>query len=189
MFDGVLAPTDSGYAPYTRNLDTFTNYVQRPLQSYWDALSPMQRQQLQRRGYGSFQNMWNDVTGNGDPTNQAFAVTGRARYLTRSNPKLDDKTAYDVSEFVVYSGLPPYSGSFDYAGMEHPELARNGGRTVYITYFHPTGPIGQRVLPWTSPGPLPGHHDATFENFAAPDSPRFGAVQRLGQACAPDRAV
>jgi hypothetical protein len=40
---------------------------------------------------------------------------------------------------VAVTGLPPASGSVNYAGIEHPELAKNGGRTVYVSYFNSTG--------------------------------------------------
>jgi len=37
----------------------------------------------------------------------AYANTCGSRYLTRDNPKFDAKTAYNVSPFVIYSGLTP----------------------------------------------------------------------------------
>lgn len=107
MFDGVLTPTDSAYEPYTGDLARFTAFIQPALMSYWSGLAPAQRAQLNARGYTAFDNMWNDVTGNGDPGNEAFAATERARYLSRSNPKLDEKTATNVKPFIVYSGLLP----------------------------------------------------------------------------------
>ena len=33
----------------------------------------------------------------------------------------------------------PTEGAFNYAAFEHPELAREDGRVVTITYFHPLG--------------------------------------------------
>ncbi|GHO47803.1 DUF4185 domain-containing protein [Ktedonospora formicarum] len=39
------------------------------------------------------------------------------------------------SPVVAFAGLPPYQGGTDYAGIEHPELAKNGGRTIYISYY------------------------------------------------------
>jgi len=41
------------------------------------------------------------------PANMAYAIACGSRYLTRDNPKLDEKTAYNVSPFVVLSGLLP----------------------------------------------------------------------------------
>jgi hypothetical protein len=39
----------------------------------------------------------------------------------------------------LYTGLPPAMGSVDYAGQEHPELAKNHGKTIYVSYYRPTG--------------------------------------------------
>ncbi len=115
MFDGVLTPTDFAYAPFTKDISTFTSFIQPALKRHWDGLNPAQRVQLDRRGYTSFDAMWNDVTGytatppppHIDPTNTAFAPTAIARYLSRSNPKLVPDVAYNVSPFVVYAGLLP----------------------------------------------------------------------------------
>ena len=117
MFNGVLTPTDSAYARYTRDIATFTAYIQPPLRRYWNVLNSAQRIQLNARGYTSFDVMWNDVTGytttppppHIDPTNMAFAQTAIARYLTRSNPKLSPEVTYNCSPFMVYSGLLPTS--------------------------------------------------------------------------------
>ena len=113
MFDGALTPTDKAFEPYTGNLALFTSFLKPALSRYWDSLSAAQQTQLKIRGYTAFDLLWNDVTGL-DPTakagiagNQAFALTCCARYLSKSNPRLDDKTAYNVSPFVVLSGLLP----------------------------------------------------------------------------------
>jgi tyrosinase len=107
MFDGVLTPQHRGFEPYTSNLAVFTSFIQPALTSYWNSLNAAQRAQLNTRGYANFKSLWNDVTGNGVSGNMAYANTCGSRYLTRDNPKLDEKTAYDVSPFVVYSGLLP----------------------------------------------------------------------------------
>ena len=113
MFNGVLTPTDKAFEPYTGNLAVFTSFIQPALTSYWSTLSPAQLAQLTARGYTSIDKLWNDVTGldpqsgNGISGNMAYANPCGARYLSRNNPKLDDKTAYNVSPFVVYSGLLP----------------------------------------------------------------------------------
>ncbi|ALN91041.1 tyrosinase family protein [Lysobacter gummosus] len=113
MFDGVLTPTDSAYAPYTGNLFKFTEFVKPAMLKYWNSLSSAQRAQLQTRGYPTFDDVWNDVTGYsvahkaGLSGNQSYAITCGARYLSRSNPKLDAKTTYDVSPHIVSSGLMP----------------------------------------------------------------------------------
>ncbi len=117
MFDGVLNPADSEHAKYTRNLAVFTAFIQPTLAKYWGQLSPAQQKQLDARGYTEFQKLWNDVTGFapslnppdgvGVAGNIAYANPCGSRYLTRDNPKLDEKTTYNVSPFIVYSGLLP----------------------------------------------------------------------------------
>ena len=115
MFDGLLTPADKAFEPYTRNLAVFTSFAQPSLTSYWDTLTPAQRTQLNICGYKQFDLLWNDVTGydpnqtnpGGVSGNMAYANTCGSRYLTRDNPKLDAKTAYNVSPFVIYSGLTP----------------------------------------------------------------------------------
>ena len=107
MFDYVLTPTDKAFEPYTRNLDVFTAFIQPAMKTYWNSLNTAQRNQLNIRGYNTFDLMWNDVTGNGDPGNMAFATTANARYLSRQNPKLDPATAQDCSPDVIKAGLKP----------------------------------------------------------------------------------
>ncbi len=115
MFDGVLAPTDKGYEPFTGNLAKFTAFIKTPLTNYWNSLSAAQHAQLNTRGYTAFDKLWNDVTGyDPDPAvaagisgNMAFAITCGSRYLSRDNPKFDTQTAYDCSPFVIYAGLLP----------------------------------------------------------------------------------
>jgi tyrosinase len=113
MFDGVLTPTDKAYQPFTDNLAVFTSFIKPALTNYWNTLSPAQLAQLSVRGYKSIDDLWNDVTGfspsvgAGISGNEAFATTCASRYLSRDNPKLDPKTAYDVSPFVILAGLLP----------------------------------------------------------------------------------
>ena len=115
MFNGVLTPTDSAYTRFTKDIGTFTSFIQPSLKRYWAGLNSAQRVQLNARGYTSFDAMWNDVTGytttppppHVDPTNMAFAQTPIARYLTRQNPKLSPQVTYNVSPFMVYAGLLP----------------------------------------------------------------------------------
>ena len=113
MFDGVLTPIGRAFEPYTGNLALFTSFLKPALTSYWDTLTPRQHAQLGVRGYKAFDDVWNDVTGYstsaqaGISGNEAFAITCGARYLSRDNPKLDAKTAYDVSSFMIFAGLLP----------------------------------------------------------------------------------
>lgn len=113
MFDGVLSPTDSAYAPYTRNLAVFTRFMRPALQRYWESLDAGQRGQLKLRGYLTADDVWNDVTGysatekTGISGNAAYAITCGARYLWRENPGLDDKTRSAVSPDTIHAGLSP----------------------------------------------------------------------------------
>ena len=115
MFDGVLTPSDMAFDRYTTNLAVFTSFVRPALTTYWNGLNSDQRAQLKTRGYTDIDSVWNDVTGydphqaspHGVSGNMAYSNPCGSRYLTRSNPKLDEKTAYNVSPFVVYSGLLP----------------------------------------------------------------------------------
>jgi len=113
MFDGPLTPTDKAFQTYTGNLAVFTSFIKPALTDYWSKLSPAQLGQLSIRGYKSIDDVWNDVTGfsatanAGISGNEAYATSCAARYLSRDNPKLDPKTAYDVSPFVVTAGLLP----------------------------------------------------------------------------------
>ena len=117
MFNGVLTPTDSAFEPFTKDIGTFTSFIQPSLKRYWDGLNHDQLAQLDARGYKSFELMWNEVTGYNpnlkpprvDPENMAFAQTSGARYLTRSNPRLSDDVAYNCSDKMVYPGLLPTS--------------------------------------------------------------------------------
>jgi tyrosinase len=115
MFQDVLTPDDAVFERYTRNLAVFTSFLRPAMTSYWKGLNFDQVAQLTARGYTEFDKLWNDVTGfdatqakpHGVSGNVAYANPCGSRYLTRDNPKLDDKTAYNVSPFVVYSGLLP----------------------------------------------------------------------------------
>lgn len=105
LFDSALTPTDAAFAPYTKTLETFTSYFKPGFEAYWGGLAPAQRQQLAARGYTQLGDAWNDVTGNGEPGNEAFAVTSGARYLSRANPNLDAGATTAVSKNTVLAGL------------------------------------------------------------------------------------
>ena len=115
MFKGALTPTDAAYAPYTRNMKVFTDFIKPSLRRYWDTLSPEQLKQLDSRGYTSLDVAWNDVTGativNKQPAaiagNMAFAITCGARYLSPDNPGLDKSTRTAVSANTIITGLKP----------------------------------------------------------------------------------
>lgn len=107
MFDGVLTPADGAYAVATENIAVFEAMIRPALEQYWSTLSGPQLAQLGLRGYSSIDDVWKDVDGNGVAGNAGFAPTCSSRYLTRRNSKLDAKTAYDVSPFVIGAGLFP----------------------------------------------------------------------------------
>ncbi len=117
MFDGVLTPTANAYLNYTKDLNTFTSFIKDAMTGYWGTLSTGQLAQLKLRGYNTFDDMWNEVTGNGVAENMAFAQTARARHSSKSNPDLDPAVAYNCSPFVVYSGLWPQAFNDANAGL------------------------------------------------------------------------
>lgn len=111
LFDGILTPQGGGFESYTRNLGVFSSRLKPVLNDYWNKLNAAQREQLNIRGYTDFESLWNDVTGyspteeQGISGNMAFANTCGSRYLTRDNPKLDPKTAVNVSARTISSAL------------------------------------------------------------------------------------
>lgn len=183
MFDGALTPVSDAFRPYTRDLGTFTAYIKPAIQAYWNSLSAAQRQQLDLRGYPSFDVLWNGVTGYDPntgkivPGNQAFAATDRARYLSPSNPKLDPKTAAACSARVIVAGLAPtlyYSpnvvGSFTSSKTPSHNTMPGGSTKFSVLEGQPhnlvhnyTGGVG----PW-DPGPY-----GNMTNFLSPVDPVF----------------
>lgn len=122
MFDDFLTPTSAPFAPYTGNLARFTKFMKPALTEYWANLSADQLAQLEKRGYKSIDDVWSDILGytliKCDPPkdppdivpiagNQAFVITGGARYLSRDNPDLDGKTAANVDLRIILGGLSP----------------------------------------------------------------------------------
>jgi tyrosinase len=186
MFDGVLSPTDKAFEPYTGNLAVFTSFIEPALTKYWNSLSAAQHGQLSIRGYKAFDDLWNDVTGfttsipggGGISGNQAYAITCGARYLSRDNPNLDAKTAYNVSPFVVvYSGLLPtdFYNPVNYLSFTSSKTASHnaqpGGATSFSTL---EGLPHNSVHNWiggvgaSDPGPY-----GNMTNFLSPVDPIF----------------
>ena len=54
MFDGDLTPASPAFEPYTGNLARFTAFLKPTLTAHFNSLSPGQRDQLNARGYKSF---------------------------------------------------------------------------------------------------------------------------------------
>ena len=109
LFNGVLNPTDKAFAPYTGNLVIFTDFIKPALQSYWNGLSIAQRQQLDTRGFHSFDEAWKGVLGidnkgNVDVASMAYANTCSARYPTLSNRGLS-QIGKAIEPITVSAGL------------------------------------------------------------------------------------
>lgn len=183
MFDGVLSPAAPAFAAYTRNLGVFTAQLRPALEQYFNGLAPAQRAQLNARGYTDFGKMWNDVTGldpvsgNGITGNVAWANPCGARYLTADNPDLDKKTTYDVSPFIIRSGLRPTQfwspqGALSFSSSRTPSHnTAPGSATVFSVlegfphnkvhnYIGGVGPV--------DPGPY-----GNMTNFLSPVDPVF----------------
>lgn len=183
LCQGVLDPTSAAFAPFTGNLHTFTTFLQPALRRYWNQLSAPQRAQQELRGYGSFEDVWNGVTG-WDPqlqtsiaANLSFAVTCAARYPSLANRELDSRTASSVSAAVVGCGLeaPSYydatvSDSFT-SSRTTSHLSQPDGATQFSVleglphnklhnYIGGVGPI--------DPGPY-----GNMTNFLSPVDPVF----------------
>jgi len=177
MFDGVLTPTDStGYERYTHSLEVFTAFIKPPLETYWATLNTAQRSQLSTRGYNTFNDMWNDVTGNGDPGNMAYATTAKARYLTRTNRHLDADTTYDCSPPVIEGGLAPIDYynptlSLSFTSRKTPSHmtppARGSFSTLEAMPHNNVHNYVGGVGPW-DPGPY-----GNMTNFLSPVDPLF----------------
>jgi tyrosinase len=138
MFNGVLTPLDDAYKPYTETLEIFTSFIKPNLMKYWNSLSSAQKGQLSARGYKTLDDVWNDVTGNGVVGNEAFAVTSGARYLSKTNPKLDSDTTPAVSSNTVIAGLlaPKFTdpiGPLSFTSSKTPSHNTGPGQTTVFS--------------------------------------------------------
>jgi hypothetical protein len=59
------------------------------------------------------------------------------RVLLRTAPRPEGPWSDPVE---AYNGPAPPQGT-NYAAREHPELARDGGRAIVVSYYHPTGSL------------------------------------------------
>lgn len=183
MFDGVLTPTDAAYAPYTRNLNVFTDSVQPAMKAYWDTLSSAQRAQLDARGYSTFDLLWNDVTGYspkqdaGVSGNMAYAITCGARYLSRDNPHLDAKTSIAVDPDTILTGLAPVdfynetaSLSFTSSKTASHVVQPNGSTQFSVLEGQPHNKVHNCIggVGAIDPGPY-----GNMTNFLSPVDPIF----------------
>jgi len=46
---------------------------------------------------------------------------------------------------LIFTGLPGWDDSFDYAGFAHPEFSTGNGQVQYVTYVHNTGLLQQEI--------------------------------------------
>lgn len=183
MFDGVLTPTDGAYSPYTRNLAVFTDFIKPALTTYWGTLSSDQRKQLDARGYGNFDLVWNDVTGYspaqdaGVSGNMAFAITCGARYLSADNPKLDAKTLTAVDRNTIIAGLAPFdfynptaSLSFTSSKTASHVMQPNGATEFSVLEGQPHNKVHNCIggVAAIDPGPY-----GNMTNFLSPVDPIF----------------
>lgn len=70
---------------------------------------------------------------------QAFTVVYSppfsSRVLMRTAPRPEGPWS---DPFELFTGMPPVPGnSFNRQGIQHPELAKNDGRTIFVSYFRP----------------------------------------------------
>lgn len=129
MFEGVLMPTHEEYRKYTKDIDTFTAFIQPDLQKYWDGMNAEQLSDMKNRNYNSFQDMWQDMLGcfKGicDVGNRAFAETEIARYQRITNPGLDDDTKANITSAEIENALAPqvFYSTDSTASFSSPETA------------------------------------------------------------------
>ncbi len=183
MFNGVLTPTDGAYAPYTGNLNVFTSFIKPALTQFWNALSSGQRSQLSLRGYNTIDDLWNDVTGYnaaqqaGVSGNMAYAITCGARYLSKTNPKLDPKTAAAVAPGIIRAGLSPIdfynpqiSSSFASSKTTSHVLQPDGTTQFSVLEGFPHNKVHNCIggVAAVDPGPY-----GNMTNFLSPVDPIF----------------
>src|SRR6516165_5731716 len=178
MFNGVLSPTHDAYEAYTENLAVFTAIIKPTLTQYWENLSSALTGQLNARGYKQFKDVWNDVTGNGVSGNECFAPTCGARYLSRSNPRLDADTSNAVSKFTVTSGLlaPEFYNSINFLSFtsvktpSHNTAPPNSSTAFSVLEGQPHNLVHNCI---GGSGPLDPGPYGNMTNFLSPVDPVF----------------
>jgi len=69
-----------------------------------------------------------------------FGTTNKIVLRTASKPEGEWSAPQ-----VLFMGMQPV-GNSNRAGQEHPELAKNGGKTIYVSYYRPLGLQGELRL-------------------------------------------
>jgi len=183
MFADLLTPRSKSFEAYTSNFAVFTSKFKPALREYWNNLNTDQLTQLKMRGYVSFDDLWNDVTGysnqlqEGVSGNMAYAPTCSSRYLTRDNPSLDEKTKYDVSPFVIRSGLLPkdfYNPSNRLSFTSSKTLSHNTQPSNTTEFSLLEGSPHNKVHNYIGGvGPLDPTPYGSMTNFLSPVDPIF----------------
>ncbi|WGM39065.1 hypothetical protein AMEJIAPC_01978 [Caulobacter sp. NIBR1757] len=183
LFDGPLTPTDAAFAPTTGNLNIFTSKMKPAMKAYWDKLSSAQRSQLIKRGYKTFDLMWNDVTGYspsadaGISGNMAYAITCGSRYLSPDNPNFDAKTLDAVSPRKIAAGLSPLdyynednTKSFTSSKTPSHNTAPSGATKFSVLEGFPHNKVHNCIggVGAVDPGPY-----GSMTNFLSPVDPIF----------------
>ncbi|MDB5470355.1 MAG: tyrosinase [Caulobacter sp.] len=183
LFDGPLTPASAAFAPTTGNLNIFTNKMKPAMKAYWDNLSSAQRSQLIKRGYKTFDLMWNDVTGYspsadaGISGNMAYAITCGSRYLSPDNPGFDAKTLDAVSPAKIAAGLAPVdfynednTRSFTSSKTPSHNTAPSGATKFSVLEGFPHNKVHNCIggVGAVDPGPY-----GSMTNFLSPVDPIF----------------
>jgi hypothetical protein len=101
---------------------------------------------------------WDGAAWSADPTDAVFVLTGPSgglsvswnrylgRYLATYNLALTNRVEIRTAPSPIgpwsapstlFTGIAPPAGMLDYGAYEHPELARDAGRVITVTYYHP----------------------------------------------------
>lgn len=67
-----------------------------------------------------------------------YSVPLEQRLAVRTAPRPEGPWS---ERTVVHDGLPAAGEAWNYAGLGHAELAADGGRTEFLSYYRPTGPL------------------------------------------------
>ncbi|PJR90799.1 tyrosinase [Ochrobactrum sp. 695/2009] len=179
MFEGVLTPTHEEYRKYTKDIDTFTAFIQPDMRKYWNSMNAEQLSDMNNRGYSCFQDMWLDMLGclNGpcDAGNRAFAETDIARYQRLTNPDLDDYTKASITSAEIENALAPqaFYSTDSTASFSSPETASHSiqpSRGCFSSFEIKHNLVHNSI---GGVGPLnPGPY-ANMANFLSPVDPIF----------------
>ena len=118
--DNALDPVN--YAPatggYIKTLAEFKATVREPMLEYWNALTPDQRAEQDKRKNFDFEIMW--ATKHEDNAVDSFQEQKHARFLTAENPDLDANTQPLVALDNVLGDLAPTEFSGDFKSKRSP---------------------------------------------------------------------